>query len=164
MNRQDVDKNEESKSKLRILFPFQLFFILRKKNQHVSTLHVIHHGVMPFSVWMGVKFAPGGHSTFFALLNTFVHIVMYFYYMVAAMGPQFQKYIWWKKYLTTMQMVSSALISLCYGCKNNLQRPWNHIIIMTIIRRFIRLRLLHNFTTFTEAALFLYSADNSLPF
>lgn len=26
-----------------------LFFLLRKKNQHVSTLHVIHHGVMPFS-------------------------------------------------------------------------------------------------------------------
>ncbi|XP_071633424.1 very long chain fatty acid elongase AAEL008004 [Temnothorax longispinosus] len=87
-----------------------LFFILRKKNQHVSTLHVIHHGVMPFSVWMGVKFAPGGHSTFFALLNAFVHIVMYFYYMVAAMGPQFQKYIWWKKYLTTMQMIQFVMI------------------------------------------------------
>lgn len=26
--------------------------------------------------------------------------------MVAAMGPEYQKYIWWKKYLTTMQMVS----------------------------------------------------------
>ncbi|XP_043249679.1 elongation of very long chain fatty acids protein AAEL008004-like [Colletes gigas] len=87
-----------------------LFFILRKKNQHVSTLHVIHHGIMPFSVWMGMKFAPGGHSTFFALLNTFVHIIMYFYYMVAAMGPQFQKYIWWKKYLTTLQMVQFVLI------------------------------------------------------
>lgn len=84
----------------------QLFFILRKKNQHVSTLHVIHHGIMPFSVWMGLKFAPGGHSTFFALLNTFVHIIMYFYYMVAAMGPEYQKYIWWKKYLTTLQMVN----------------------------------------------------------
>ncbi|XP_012288394.1 elongation of very long chain fatty acids protein AAEL008004 [Orussus abietinus] len=87
-----------------------LFFILRKKNQHVSTLHVIHHGVMPFSVWMGLKFAPGGHSTFFALLNTFVHIIMYFYYMVAAMGPEYQKYIWWKKYLTTLQMVQFVMI------------------------------------------------------
>lgn len=48
----------------------------------------------------------GGHSTFFATLNSFVHIVMYFYYMVAAMGPQYQKFIWWKKYLTTFQMVS----------------------------------------------------------
>lgn len=65
---------------------------------------------MPFSVWMGVKFAPGGHSTFFALLNTFVHIIMYFYYMVAAMGPQYQKFIWWKKYLTSFQMVSSSRV------------------------------------------------------
>ncbi|XP_017847078.1 elongation of very long chain fatty acids protein AAEL008004 [Drosophila busckii] len=87
-----------------------LFFILRKKNEHVSTLHVIHHGCMPFSVWMGLKFAPGGHSTFFALLNSFVHIVMYFYYMIAAMGPKYQKFIWWKKYLTTFQMVQFVAI------------------------------------------------------
>uniref|UniRef100_A0A1B0CF34 Elongation of very long chain fatty acids protein n=1 Tax=Lutzomyia longipalpis TaxID=7200 RepID=A0A1B0CF34_LUTLO len=87
-----------------------LFFILRHKMEHVSTLHVIHHGCMPFSVWMGMKFAPGGHSTFFAMLNSFVHIVMYFYYMVAAMGPRYQKYIWWKKYLTTFQMVQFVAI------------------------------------------------------
>uniref|UniRef100_A0A6M2DY60 Elongation of very long chain fatty acids protein n=1 Tax=Xenopsylla cheopis TaxID=163159 RepID=A0A6M2DY60_XENCH len=87
-----------------------IFFILRKKNEHVSTLHVIHHGCMPFSVWMGLKFAPGGHSTFFALLNTFVHIIMYSYYMVAAMGPKYAKYIWWKKYLTTLQMVQFVVI------------------------------------------------------
>ena len=49
----------------------------------------------------------GGHSTFFALLNSFVHIVMYFYYMIAAMGPKYQKYIWWKKYLTSFQMVNN---------------------------------------------------------
>ncbi|KAJ9601425.1 hypothetical protein L9F63_000449, partial [Diploptera punctata] len=87
-----------------------LFFILRKKNNQVSNLHVIHHGCMPMSVWLGMKFAPGGHSTFFALLNTFVHIIMYFYYMLSAMGPKYQKYIWWKKYLTTLQMVQFVLI------------------------------------------------------
>jgi hypothetical protein len=26
--------------------------------------------------------------------------------MVSAMGPKYQKYIWWKKYLTTFQMVT----------------------------------------------------------
>nr|BBF94995.1 elongation of very long chain fatty acids protein 15 [Orthetrum albistylum] len=87
-----------------------IFFVLRKKNDHVSTLHVIHHGVMPMSVWFGVKFTPGGHSTFFGLLNTFVHIVMYFYYMVAAIGPQLQKYLWWKKYLTALQMIQFVLV------------------------------------------------------
>lgn len=84
----------------------------------MTTLHVIHHGCMPMSVWFGVRFTPGGHSTFFGLLNTFVHIIMYTYYMFSAMGPQYQKYLWWKKYLTTLQMVcpthlSSLLPSLC---------------------------------------------------
>ncbi|KAK0075524.1 hypothetical protein PV325_006782, partial [Microctonus aethiopoides] len=35
-----------------------LLFVLRKKNNHISTLHVIHHGLMPFSTWFGVKFSP----------------------------------------------------------------------------------------------------------
>lgn len=87
---------------------FQIFFVLRKKNSHISTLHVIHHGVMPMSVWFGVKFLPGGSSTFFGFLNTFVHIIMYSYYFFAALGPQYQKYLWWKKYLTALQMVRNT--------------------------------------------------------
>jgi len=38
---------------------WQIFFVLRKKNDHISNLHVIHHSIMPISVWFGVKFAPG---------------------------------------------------------------------------------------------------------
>nr|XP_050844905.1 elongation of very long chain fatty acids protein AAEL008004-like isoform X4 [Vespula vulgaris] len=87
-----------------------IFFVLRKKNNHVSTLHVIHHGCMPMSVWFGVKFTPGGHSTFFGLLNTFVHIVMYTYYLLAALGPKIQPYLWWKKYLTAFQMIQFIAI------------------------------------------------------
>ncbi|XP_025205782.1 elongation of very long chain fatty acids protein AAEL008004-like [Melanaphis sacchari] len=89
-----------------------IFFVLRKKDRHISTLHVIHHGVMPMSVWFGVKFTPGGHSTFFGLLNTFVHIIMYAYYLLAALGPNVQKYLWWKKYLTTLQMMQFLAIML----------------------------------------------------
>ena len=44
------------------------------------------------------------------ILNSGVHIVMYFYYMVAAMGPQYQKYLWWKKYMTSIQLVQFVLI------------------------------------------------------
>ncbi|CAG0886358.1 unnamed protein product [Darwinula stevensoni] len=87
-----------------------IFFVMRKKFEHVSTLHVVHHGVMPMSVWFGVKFTPGGHSTFFGLLNSFVHIIMYFYYMMAALGPSWHKYLWWKKYLTSLQMVQFICI------------------------------------------------------
>ncbi|XP_043246311.1 elongation of very long chain fatty acids protein-like [Amphibalanus amphitrite] len=91
-------------------FPDTFFFILRKKFNHVSVLHVVHHGIMPFSVWWGAKFIPGGHSTFFGLANTFVHIFMYAYYMVAAMGPKYKRFITWKKHMTTMQMVQFVAI------------------------------------------------------
>ncbi|KAK0166820.1 hypothetical protein PV327_004303 [Microctonus hyperodae] len=87
-------------------------FVLRKKNDHISTLHVIHHGIMPISTWFGVKFSPGGHSTFFGLLNTFVHIIMYGYYLLAALGPKIQPYLWWKKYLTSLQMIQFVLVMI----------------------------------------------------
>lgn len=48
---------------------------------------------------------PGGHGTFSNLINNMVHVIMYTYYMVAAMGPEYQKYLWWKKHLTTIQLV-----------------------------------------------------------
>lgn len=80
-------------------------FVARKKFNQVSLLHVVHHGIMPMSVWPGARYLASGHSSFFGLLNTFVHIVMYFYYMMSAMGPQYQKYLWWKQHLTTLQMV-----------------------------------------------------------
>lgn len=80
-------------------------FVARKKFNQVSLLHVVHHGLMPISVWPGARFVGGGHSSFFGLLNTLVHVVMYFYYMMSAMGPKYRKYLWWKQHLTTMQML-----------------------------------------------------------
>lgn len=44
-----------------VFLHFQIFFVMRKKNSQVSTLHVIHHGCMPMSVWFGVKFTPGNY-------------------------------------------------------------------------------------------------------
>lgn len=89
-----------------------LFFVLRKKNsQQITFLHVYHHATMPLTVWIVFRFVPGGHSVFMPTVNSFVHVVMYFYYLVAAMGPRFQKYLWWKKYLTGFQMLQF----LCVG-------------------------------------------------
>ncbi|KAI1280912.1 putative protein for very long chain fatty acid elongation [Halotydeus destructor] len=91
-------------------FADTIFFVLRKKFTHVSNLHVIHHGIMPMSVWWGVKFTPGGHSSFFAFINSFVHILMYIYYGLSAIGPHMSKYLFWKKHVTTIQMVQFIFI------------------------------------------------------
>ena len=73
----------------------------------MSTLHVVHHTLMAFTWWFGVKHSPGGLGTFHAMINSAVHTVMYFYYAVAALGPRYRHLIWWKKYLTTFQMVTA---------------------------------------------------------
>ena len=98
------------------------FFVLRKKFSHLSTLHVIHHGGLPIGVWFAPRFVGGGHSTFSGLLNAFVHVVMYLYYFLAALGPQVQPYLWWKKYLTRLQMIQfiiffiHAMLPLIFEC------------------------------------------------
>lgn len=89
-----------------------IFFVLRKKNSQVTFLHVFHHTIMPWTWWFGVKFAAGGLGTFHALLNTAVHVVMYTYYGLCALGPAYQKYLWWKKYLTSLQLVQFLIITI----------------------------------------------------
>jgi len=82
-----------------------IFFVLRKNDRQVTFLHVYHHTVMPMISWGTSKYYPGGHGTFIGWINSFVHIVMYSYYFLSAFGPQMQKYLWWKKYITNLQMV-----------------------------------------------------------
>ncbi|KAL0277540.1 UNVERIFIED_CONTAM: hypothetical protein PYX00_004790 [Menopon gallinae] len=89
-----------------------IFFVLRKKNNQITFLHMYHHTVMPMISWGCTKYYPGGHGTFIGVINSFVHIIMYTYYLLSACGPKFQKYLWWKKYITVLQMVQFLLVFL----------------------------------------------------
>ncbi|XP_017082565.1 elongation of very long chain fatty acids protein 7 [Drosophila eugracilis] len=86
------------------------FFVLRKKDNQISFLHVYHHTITVLFSWGYLKYAPGEQGVIIGILNSGVHIIMYFYYMVAAMGPQYQKYLWWKKYMTSIQLIQFVLI------------------------------------------------------
>nr|XP_040050838.1 elongation of very long chain fatty acids protein 7a isoform X1 [Gasterosteus aculeatus aculeatus] len=88
-----------------------IFFVLRKRNSQVTFLHVYHHSVMPFTWWFGVRFSAGGMGTFHALLNCIVHVIMYTYYGLTALGPKYQKYLWWKKHLTTIQLIQFVIVT-----------------------------------------------------
>uniref|UniRef100_A0A8V0YPL1 Elongation of very long chain fatty acids protein n=1 Tax=Gallus gallus TaxID=9031 RepID=A0A8V0YPL1_CHICK len=92
-----------------------IFFVLRKKNNQVTFLHVFHHSIMPWTWWFGVKFAPGGLGTFHALLNCIVHVIMYTYYGICSLGPAYYKYLWWKKYMTTIQLVQFIIVTAHIG-------------------------------------------------
>ncbi|KAG5275795.1 hypothetical protein AALO_G00124630 [Alosa alosa] len=89
-----------------------VFFVLRKKHGQITFLHIFHHSIMPWSWWWGVSHAPGGMGSFHAMVNSLVHVIMYFYYGLSAAGPRFQKFLWWKKYMTAIQLVQFVLVSL----------------------------------------------------
>ena len=91
-------------------FADTFFFMARKKFTHVTKLHLIHHGIMPMLSFILVRWVPGGHESFGGMYNGFVHVFMYSYYFLASLGPHMQKYLWWKKYLTTLQMIQFVCI------------------------------------------------------
>ncbi|XP_041316274.1 elongation of very long chain fatty acids protein 4-like isoform X4 [Pyrgilauda ruficollis] len=88
-----------------------VFLILRKKQEQVTFLHVYHHGSMLFSWWSGVKYVPGGQAFFVGMLNSFVHIFMYGYYALASLGPRMRRDLWWKRYLTILQLCQFVAIA-----------------------------------------------------
>src|SRR5699024_9591392 len=46
----------------------------------------------------------------FVFMNSFIHFVMYSYYALAALGPAMQRYLWWKRYLTQLQIGQFVLL------------------------------------------------------
>nr|ACO14832.1 Elongation of very long chain fatty acids protein AAEL008004 [Caligus clemensi] len=89
-----------------------IFFVIRKKNSQITNLHVIHHAIMPVYTWIAVRWVPGGQETFVALINCFIHVLMYGYYFLSSLGPAVKPYLWWKKYLTSLQMMQFIVIGI----------------------------------------------------
>ncbi|KAF8565657.1 hypothetical protein P879_10545 [Paragonimus westermani] len=90
-----------------------VFFLWRGKVDQVTFLHVFHHATMPPSIWWGVRYAPGGIVYTFLVANSFIHVIMYTYYGMAAAG--LYKYLWWKNYLTIAQMVQFVVLIVHQG-------------------------------------------------
>nr|XP_029476903.1 elongation of very long chain fatty acids protein 4-like [Oncorhynchus nerka] len=88
-----------------------VFFILRKKNSHLTFLHVYRHGTMIFNWWAGVKYVAGVRFLI-GLINSLVHVVMYLYYWLAALGHHMQRYLWWKRYLTFLQLLHFLIVTI----------------------------------------------------
>lgn len=87
-----------------------VFFILRKKDSHVSFLHVVHHALVVFNGWFGLTYGPDGHALVPVIVNACVHVFMYSYYFLSLLGPSVRKYLWWKRYLTQLQLVQFVIL------------------------------------------------------
>lgn len=126
-------------SKLIELFD-TLLFLLRKRYRQISFLHVYHHSTMPLLWWIGCKWIPGGQSFVGVILNSFVHVVMYSYYALAAFGPSIRKYLWWKKYITMLQLAQFCVVIIHTANSLYIECPsprWMHWALIGYATSFI---------------------------
>jgi len=75
-----------------------VFIVLKKKE--LTFLHIYHHVLTVNLMYLGMN-TQSTNQWVALLFNTFVHILMYTYYTLVMFNIQ----VWWKKYLTTMQMI-----------------------------------------------------------
>ncbi|XP_058818559.1 elongation of very long chain fatty acids protein AAEL008004-like [Topomyia yanbarensis] len=107
-----------------------VFFVLRKKQTHVSFLHVYHHTGVLLGAYIYARFIPGGHALMLGLWNTFVHTVMYFYFFLTVHRPELTRNANWKKYITILQMVQFAYLTfhfaqpIVFGYECGIHRFW----------------------------------------
>mmetsp|Transcript_10286 Transcript_10286/g.15553 ORF Transcript_10286/g.15553 Transcript_10286/m.15553 type:complete len:298 (+) Transcript_10286:85-978(+) len=83
-----------------------IFIILGNKRQQFTFLHCYHHMSIFSLYWLNLNMLYDADIVYTITLNAFVHAVMYSYYLICMHLPKDRKYsVWWKKYLTVIQLV-----------------------------------------------------------
>jgi len=136
-----VDRTEKGLGMARIIYIYYLskvvefvdtFIMALKQNyRQITFLHLYHHGSIFFIWWIIAYYAPGGESYFSAALNSFIHVIMYGYYLWSALTPKeetgdgskplgkprWNEPAFYRKYITSMQLYQFCLM-LCQATYN----------------------------------------------
>eukprot|EP00164_Ancoracysta_twista_P001095 GFYU01001431.1.p1 GENE.GFYU01001431.1~~GFYU01001431.1.p1 ORF type:complete len:278 (+),score=102.55 GFYU01001431.1:200-1033(+) len=99
--------------------------LLALKKKPIIFLHVYHHCCMVFACYSWMAWGYSGPTWWACVVNSFVHVVMYTYYLITSLGRD----VWFKKYITSLQLCQffsgTALISYWFwirdaqGCKGD---------------------------------------------
>lgn len=118
-----------------------VFMVLRKKNDQISFLHCYHHILLIWSWFMVCKIQLGGDVYFGAMVNSFIHIIMYGYYTLALLNVPCP----WKKWITNCQMAQFCLVfgHSCFVVWNG-----NAPLILPLAQGFVMLNMLVLFGMF----------------
>ncbi|CAN8027213.1 unnamed protein product [Ixodes persulcatus] len=152
----DYSRNENEMALLRVSwwylfvriadFMDTFFFVATKKFSHITYLHVVHHFLVVLNGWLYISYGGGGQFIMILCLNSLVHVVMYGYYFLSALGPSIQKYLWWKRYLTRLQIFQLAFLTLhgsiplVYDCGFP-----RFLVVLALPQAFVVLTLFVNF-------------------
>lgn len=82
------------------------FMVLRGRMDQISFLHIYHHISIAWAWWFALLCYPGGDAYFGAMLNSWIHVMMYSYYALSLLKFSCP----WKQYLTQAQLLQFATV------------------------------------------------------
>lgn len=91
-------------------FAETIFFVLRKKQNQVSFLHLYHHCAVVALLWSFLKYSGSIGEGFIGLLNSAVHSVMYSYYFLSSFDSLKKFTVKVKHLITTAQIVQLMVL------------------------------------------------------
>lgn len=90
-----------------------VFFVLRKKWNQITFLHVVHHVSSILIFWMFLKYSGGMMEVFFVVVSEIAHIIKYCYFMLSSytnVTKLFRFLIFIKPVMIVLQMLELVLI------------------------------------------------------
>ncbi|XP_033216772.1 elongation of very long chain fatty acids protein 4-like [Belonocnema kinseyi] len=88
-------------------------FVLRKKNNQITTLHIYHHVTTVLVAVISSRYISTGMAVFVPILNCSVHVIMYTYYFLSNLdGPIKQMVLPLKRWITIIQMVQFIILAI----------------------------------------------------
>ncbi|XP_077267689.1 very long chain fatty acid elongase AAEL008004-like [Temnothorax americanus] len=126
-----------------------IVFVLRKKDNQISGLHLYHHVSTLLLSWAGVRFYAVAPMVLTCVINCFIHTIMYTYYFLAAWGPNVQKAVApLKRWITIAQMIQFVMLIL-YGSQKLVLKDCeivsNYVLMLFVGNVVINFFMFHNF-------------------
>lgn len=88
-----------------------VFFLLRKKSNQVSLLHVYHHISTVALLYIFLKYNGGVMGVYLGFINSSVHVVMYSYYFFSSMESFKKLTNLIKPFITAMQITQLVVLN-----------------------------------------------------
>jgi hypothetical protein len=132
-----------------------IFFVLRKKFNQVSILHMYHHISTITITWIFLKYRGGSMEMFIAVINSCVHIIMYTYYFLSSFKRYREQTNKIKPIITVIQILQLALILIqCVAILYCEKSDINYVLVANFV---VNIILFSHF--FARAYLFLQIMD-----
>ncbi|CAG9463177.1 unnamed protein product [Pedinophyceae sp. YPF-701] len=96
-----------------------VIMILKKNFRQVTFLHVYHHSLTFYPLWwITVRYAPGGEAWMVCALNSFIHVLMYSYYLLAGLGykPPYKQLVTRSQMFQFVLVVAQGTYTYATGC------------------------------------------------